>query len=301
MSETHKERSDQSFFESSKPAENYFERLVNRLDNDRTGSDQNRKERDDDDSEKSAAGEDEQKKLIESQIEENVEEERPSITQLRDSDQRKESEKIERKIRRYASSDIASESEIPVQHRPSHEDYEYEKQLYCDESKAKAKSEKPQKPADPNDTIQALQTRREDRGAPFVDFKDPRNLRRQSCQDTMKKLSLPEHICDLLEEGSDRSSARELEIEQLIGYLTKYDTAIKQILSDDDRKKIDLLFHLAKETQDLCKEASETLRKDLLKYYQIGKHKWKHVIVEINKQQAAKVDDERSKSDKNMN
>jgi hypothetical protein len=335
MSEIKEDLSNQDWTELRPIAtlQSYLERLVNKFDYAHPDSEQNQKKRDD----SKPMSEDEHKKQILSQIEENIKTEWPSITQIRESnsenleDENSDSDlkEVEKKntrddqeikkrgidtessrqqvARRYRSLDIPAESEIPRQHRPSYDDYEYEKRLYSSLSHLSEHHEienEPQKPANPDDIIQTLQTRREDRDAPFVDLKDPRNLR-QRCEETRKKLNLPEHECDRSEstenskQQAEASDEKKLEIEEIIDYLIKHDITFKQILSDEDRKKIDLVFSLARDLNELCKEASETLRRDLMKFYLIGKHKWEHTIDKLSKI-ASESKDESQKTSKTI-
>lgn len=72
-----------------------------------------------------------------------------------------------------------------------------------------------------------------------------------------------------------------LSMETLVKYLNDNKTILKENMNEDDRKRLQNVLDLSKDIKSLCKEAIDTLKLDLMAFYNMSKNKFSAAINEI--------------------
>jgi hypothetical protein len=81
--------------------------------------------------------------------------------------------------------------------------------------------------------------------------------------------------------------AQTFEFEDLISYLNEHKAVIEEALTDEDKKRIKIIVNLGRDLKILYKDTIETIKADLVKYYEAFRSKWENTMQDLNKLQEA--------------
>jgi hypothetical protein len=83
--------------------------------------------------------------------------------------------------------------------------------------------------------------------------------------------------------GQEIKEKVHMELQELINYLHEHRNILEETLSEEDKNRIKIVLDVAKDMKSLCKEAVDTLKSDLMEFYNIGKSKWEKALDELTK------------------
>lgn len=105
---------------------------------------------------------------------------------------------------------------------------------------------------------------------------------KQSVLGTQSSVSSPETPIEKIETHEYTIHKEDkFDLQEIIDYLNEHKNVIEQTLSESDKKKIQVILHVAKDFKALCEEALETFKEDLLGFYSLAKQKFAHALSDI--------------------
>lgn len=101
---------------------------------------------------------------------------------------------------------------------------------------------------------------------------DKQNQQEESKEDKQNSSSKP-----------TAESTQTFEFEDLISYLNEHKAVIEEALTEEDKKRIQVILGLGRDLKILYKDTIETIKADLVKYYEVFKSKWESTMQDLNK------------------
>lgn len=81
----------------------------------------------------------------------------------------------------------------------------------------------------------------------------------------------------------EEESENAFNLDTLVKYLNDNKTVLEENMNDDDRERMQSVLNISKDIKSLCKEAIDTLKIDLMAFYNLGKSKFTNAIEELGK------------------